>query len=172
MGAFPKMSGTLRVARDWMLARLVPGCDCPCCGRKMKLYTRKINAEMARFLIHLVQAYQDEQQWYSTRDLQPRAIKATTDGVLFVHWGLIEARPGKNSGGARAGSYRPTRKGFDFVYGRIRVRSSLMTVTNKPYGFTGKKVNIQQCLKAKFDYNELMGGYELPDFDDTENDWW
>jgi len=147
---------TLKSAREKMLSRIERGTKCPCCGRFVKIYKRKLHQEMAIFLIKLVAAYLYKKRYYSTRELLPDAVKAATDGAYLVHWDLVERQPGKNLAGAKAGMYRPTEKGIDFVKNVFMVPSHLHMLCGEPVGFSNDLCSINDCLGDDFNYDDLM----------------
>jgi len=149
---------TLEEARTKMMSMTDKGASCPCCGRLVKLYRRKLHTEMALFLLKLVRAFKEEPRWYSTRELVPSTTKASTDGSYLVHWGLIEREAHENESGAKAGKYRPTEKGIRFAEGEQYVRSHLHLLCGNVVGFGGDVVTIKECLGSKFDYEELKSG--------------
>ena len=145
---------SLAAAKDFVAQKLEKGSDCPCCGRLVKLYKRKLHAEMARFLTNLVNAYQKEPRYYSTRELLPGAAKAATDGSFLIHWGLIEKLQGKNKSGAKAGMYRPTADGIEFAHNRLAVASHIFLLVNKFQGFSKSTTFISDV--ESFNFHELM----------------
>jgi len=145
---------SLAEAKDFVAQKREKGVDCPCCGRLVKLYKRKLHAEMARFLTKLVNAYQREPRYYSTRELLPHAAKAATDGSFLIHWGLIEKLQSKNKSGAKAGMYRPTTEGIEFAQNRRAVASHIFLLVNKFQGFSGSTTFISDV--EGFNFYELM----------------
>lgn len=129
------------------------GALCPCCGKLVKVYRRRIHAEMARFLILLFKKYTKYPRFYSMRELYPTANKAASDGSYLVHWGLIERSETRE---APAGYYRPTDKGLRFVHGRELVLSHVHLFNNEVVGWSNCRIDIRQSLGEKFDYDELM----------------
>jgi len=146
----------LEQARAAMLAESEKGTKCPCCGQTVKLYKRKLHAEMADFLVKLVRKYRNHQRYYSTRELLPDAVKAATDGSYLVKWGLVEKVDSSNTAGGKAGLYRPTPMGVDFVMGRINVVSHIHMLCGVFVGYSDTYVSIKDCLGEDFDYPELM----------------
>jgi len=134
------------------------GIDCPCCGRYVKLYKRKLHNEMATFLMQLVRQYKSEPRWYSTRELVTSARKASTDGSYLVHWGLIERKSSKNSSGATCGMYRPTKLGIKFSQNKVSVPSHLHMICGEVAGFGPDHIYIKDCLESPFEFAQLMGG--------------
>jgi hypothetical protein len=151
-------SMTLGEARVVMSDNAEKGAPCPCCERLVKLYKRKLHAEMAKFLIKLVVMFKRDKGWHSSREILPSAVKASTDGSYLVYWGLIEKMPSENPAGGKAGMYRPTQSGIDFVENKISVASHIHMLCGKHVGFGKMQVTIVDCLGSRFDYGELMAG--------------
>lgn len=150
---------TLAEAIHEMRQKVEDGTRCPCCGRLVKLYRRKLHSEMAAFLCRLVRRYREEPRYYSTRELCPALTKSSTDGSYLVLWDLIEREPipGQNESGGRAGMYRPTEHGMDFVSGRTTVKSHVLMLCGEPVGFSDDYIHIEAALGDRFNYAELMG---------------
>ncbi len=151
---------TLADARRNMLSKSKKGVSCPCCGRLVKLYRRKLHSEMAVFLIRLVKRFENEQRYYSTRELCPAVTKSSTDGSYLVYWDLIEREPmpGENESGGKIGMYRPTKAGREFAHGRSTAESHILMICGECVGFSEKFISIEDALGKKFDYKELMKG--------------
>lgn len=129
------------------------GISCPCCGRLVKRYRRKLHTEMALFMLrlyHMDQRY--PQQYHATKVLIPATCKASTDGAYLHHWGLAESIDGKS------GYYRITPKGIDFVLGNITVPEKIVLLCGEFEGLEGKQITIHQALSNKFNYAQLMSG--------------
>lgn len=130
---------------------------CPCCNRLVKVYPRKLNSNMARFLILLVREYKKYPRYYKTRELYPKDNKACSDGSYLVHWGLVDKADRSNQAMAPAGTYRPTEKGLRFAHGLERVPSHAHVIPpNTLVGWSDKTTDIKQALGKKFNYDELM----------------
>jgi len=148
---------SLAQAKREMLAKVEDGAPCPCCGRLVKLYKRKLHSEMAAFLCRLVRKYQHEQRYYSTRELCPALTKSATDGSYLVLWDLIEKEPSENHAGGKAGMYRPTIHGQEFVLGYTTVKSHVHLLCGEVIGFSDDYIHIKEALGSRFNYEELMG---------------
>lgn len=138
------------------------GCDrgihCPHCGQWAKKYRKALGSPIARFLLRLYHAQQVHERWYTTRDLYPRDNKASTEGVLSKHWGLIEVLETQNSGGAPAGAYRLTDKGRQFALGNLWVPSHVYLYNGELLGLDGEQRNIHTALGKKWNYEDLLNG--------------
>jgi len=76
---------TLEEARDHVNENKETGSFCPCCGQYAKVYYRKFNRNMARFLISLAKKATSEKKWvhYSDCDFFARDYAGVT------YWGLL-----------------------------------------------------------------------------------
>ena len=156
-GNIPTESGqTLQDAQLEMLTGVEKGTDCPCCGQLVKLYRRRLHAEMAVFLCKLVKRYDEYPRFYSTREIIGGGPKSSTDGAYLTRWGLVEKEKAENHAGGKAGKYKPTGKGLTFASDRASVASHVFLLCGKVVGFSDTTVTIQECLGAKFSYSELM----------------
>ena len=157
-----KDGDTLGAARAYLRANAAKGCLCPACGGKVKVYRRRLHAEMAQFLVLLVRAAARQPAssgvWLHPRDVlpaSPQAAKISTDGAFLVHWGLVERQPSKRR-------YRPTHKGVAFVRDpEATVPSHVLLLNNKAIAYEGK-TTLRQALGANFALSEVLGGIDLP----------
>lgn len=154
---------TLAAARDG-------GCVCPCCGRFVKVYRRRLHAEMARFMIRLYRLdrigpgdYLGALRWHSTREVlgDRGGNKASTDATYLVHWGLVERSDAENAAGAPAGMLRLTPLGVAFVERRATASSHVSLLNNeelpRPSRLSESEIGIEEALGKRFSYDELMG---------------
>lgn len=139
---------TLQQARDYVAKNREDGVSCPCCGLYCKDYRRKINAEAARFLCRVIVQFGRTRDWVNVRDVIETNTFASTNGTHLVHWGLLEH--------GEKGFWKPTAKGIEFAKGKIRVQKYVILYDNKPLRFEGALVDIKQCLKERFDFDEIM----------------
>lgn len=150
----------LQIARRKLLRELPEGTTCPCCGQFAKTYKRKLNSQMARFLIGLLHAPTDCGGWAKTRDFLPVGQKASTDGTYLVHWELIERKK------HHSGVYAITAKGRRFATGQIRVPRHVFLYDGRRLGFSDDSTSITGALGNQFDYHELMSTRQEKTFDD------
>lgn len=134
------------------------GVYCPMCGQYAKKYRRKFNSAIARFLIKLYRFQTVYDRYYTTRELYPRDNKASTEGVLARHWGLLEVREVQNMGGAPAGTFKLTDQGRRFVNRLAYVNSHAWIYNGECLGLDGDLLGIEQALGNKFKYDELLSG--------------
>jgi len=151
---------TLQEAKDHLLANVEKGTHCPCCERYTKVYRRRLNAAMARYLILMVKKQGDPDGWLHVEtDFRDVSVPSRGDYAKLRYWGLIEARPDAETGGGRTNGYwRVTEKGQQFVRGETTVPSYILLWNNEPVGVSPKEIDIQAALAGGgFDYAEVMG---------------
>lgn len=143
---------TVREAASWLKARLLDGAYCPCCGQRAQLYERKITSTMARALIQMWRHAGIE--WCHL----PTVVGALrADEAKLVHWGLIEEENVVRDDGGRAGFWRVTDLGVQFVQGEVTVPKHAYIYNKRCHGLDGDQVGIQDCLGDKFRLDELLG---------------
>ena len=156
-------------ARALLYEQVSTGTRCPVCDRVAKVYSRKLSADMANFLIKLYKEVGGIPYKYveSRRILgmKPRAKmgkedpnanrkksvggeKASSEGAYLVHWGLVDKEG--------PGEYAITPKGVKFVMGRIRVRSRAVIFNGALREIDGPYITIHDALRDEFNYEELM----------------
>ena len=145
-------SVSLGDARAWLRARLDQGECCPLCTQTAKMYKRKINAGMARSLIHMYRSA--NKGWIHVSLIGARSRE---EGKL-AYWGLVEEQQGQGLHGGRAGYWRVTDKGELFVQGKLKVPKYAKVYNGKTYGLEGDAVSIRDALGTKFNYDDLMRG--------------
>lgn len=143
-------------AKRWLRSRLDAGARCPCCTQRAQTYRRPITSAMAVALIalyraagrtygHLPTILQDKQAWVS-------------DEAKLRYWGLIEELPEKREDGGRAGWWRLTQLGEDFVRARAAVPRHARIYDGRCLELVGKQTSIRDALGTKFNYDALMAG--------------
>jgi len=151
----------LSETKDWLRIHGKNGTHCPCCKQYVKIYRRPISSAMARWLIWLVRTWEHKSrgvEWIHARE----SAAAGGDYGKLRHWDLIEPRD-KNK---KTGFWRPTIKGIDFVHKHCRVPSHVVLYNDTFLEVDDERyINIVDCLKNKFSYDELMSAHvnvELP----------
>lgn len=142
-------------ARQWMdeTAKRAEGTHCPCCCEFVKVYHRAFTADMARFMIWLVKLHTITQDWVDVRKCPLRG----GDYAKTAHWELAELKENENDPSKKtSGLWKPTQRGIDFVYKRIRIASHVDIYLKKVLGFDSSQILISDALGNKFDYEELM----------------
>lgn len=148
------LTDTLAEARDTLRANLDDGSKCPCCDQFARRYKRKLNSDMARSLILIVDEYLHEPHDTSWVDIQEIDVRGG-DYAKLRHWGLLESRPNDDDTKRTSGLWRPTELGIDFAQGRARMPSHVYIYNNKVDGFTDSTITIREALGDAFDYAEL-----------------
>ena len=135
------------------------GADCPTCGQLVKAYRRALTAAGARTLIAL-HRYAGG-QYASIPDLARLRLRdvAHQGGYLTLghYWGLIEEESRVRGDGGRAGWWRLTEFGHNFVTGADSISRYAHVYDGVVQMFSGELVGIRQSLGASFNYDELMG---------------
>lgn len=139
--------------RSWLRQNADKGVDCPACTQHVKVYRRKVNSGMARSLIAMFTVAGTD--WVHV----PTQIGARSreEGKL-AYWGLIEESPDPREDGGRAGWWRVTTSGKEFVLNRKKIPTYCRVYNGKVLGFDGALVSIVDALGTKFNYNDLMAG--------------
>lgn len=133
------------------------GGECPCCGQNLKVYRRKLNANMARFLIRLVRRFKETQDWVKYTDI--RTDGEGRDYSYITKWGLAITAPATRSQDKKdSGLWKPTEKGIKFAQRLLKVPSHVFLYDNKVIGWEQDPVDVQGALGSKWSWQELMNG--------------
>lgn len=162
---FFRSGPTLTEAKETLLGSLQAGTICPCCEQFAKLYKRQIHSSMAAALIAFYKlCHGNTDPYFHTLELLktlPAALhqRACGDFAKLSIWGLIEEKQKEEDGpGRTSGRWRLTEKGGDFVRGAARVPQYVYLYNDSIKGWSENNVSISDCLKNKFDYEQLMKG--------------
>lgn len=154
---------SLAAARQWVLDNRREGAVCPCCDQLAKVYKRKLNQCMVYALLLIYRAQQRNADWiHAPSYLHKNAKRGPTvrggDFAKLVHWGLIETKPesDRGDGSKRAGYYKITSKGRDFVDGKIRLPKHVFLYASAFLGFSDESTSFRDAFGEKFNYDELM----------------
>lgn len=149
---------TLKQAKAWLWSRLRAGemVNCPCCGRTCKIYERKLNSNMARFLIDLVYKWRLEGKKPIHKD---RLVWKGYDYSCAAWWGLVETFESETREKRMSGFYVPTEKGIAFAAGRITVPRTVTHFNREILSYSDERIDIRAALGSKFNYQELMNAY-------------
>ena len=158
----------LATLRQEIIDNREEGCQCKICDQNVKLYKRNFNSAMSLVMIKIAEetkALEGFQTpiWIQVENLLKAApdIPSTARGDFpkAVHWGLLEKQKGERDDGSnRMGWYQITRKGIDFVDGRITIPKWVQIYNNEVVGFAEEHITIQEALGTKFNYNEMIKG--------------
>jgi len=142
---------------------------CDTCGRKTKVYRRKLNSSMARGLVWIVnqsvtweKKKVQEIDWVNVQKDAPREFVKSFQLGTLKHWGLVEQKKNSDKSKRTSGVWRPTHQGVLFVvHPWIEVRSHAVIRNGFLEKLDGDLVGIEKSLGEHFDYEELMrgGGY-------------
>jgi len=148
--------------QDQMVAQMIHGTACLCCGQHVQVYSNPFGADMAYSLIWLVQEYARVKDWINVSKQAPRKVAATRKWDKLRHWGLVEAKLNLDTKLRTSGLWIPTANGVAFVNNRSKVLSHCVTYNGHVIRFDGTPVSIVEVLasatRQKFDYGALMQG--------------
>jgi hypothetical protein len=152
--------------------------QCPCCGQLVKKYARPLTSAMAYGLLVIYRDLQERLRACAEReddaddvtsantfihvpDLLVKKVNGSSvaggDVAKLVHWGLLEPAPAQGKK-RRAGLYRITPLGIDFVTGKKLVPKYVYLYNSQFLGHGPELVDIYSALKQRFDYAEMMKG--------------
>lgn len=146
-------------SREEFMARLTAGAKetCPCCGRHAQVYNRRIHAGMAMQLIKLYKLGGNESYVHASR-LILKNVSGAADLSKAKYWALIEEMPHVAGRTKSSGHWRLTKLGVQFVHNEVAVPESVQVYNDTVIGASQRVARIRDCLKNKFDYEELMEG--------------
>ncbi len=150
----------LQDARDYVKNNLDDGIICPCCNKYTRRYKRKFNSTMARSLLWLVKTYLNNKP-YNFIDVPkdgPRWL-VRSNQLATIRWWDLAQRPinEDNPDLKHSGLWKPTEKGINFVFRRIRIPEVAVTYDGNLQELSGNLVSIEDTLGTKFSYAEIMG---------------
>lgn len=134
------------------------GSKCPCCSQHVKLYKRRLNANMCYYLIQLYRftKHSEKGEKYFSVEKIGLNYQLGGDWARLRHWGLIEEMKNHDETKRTSGYWGITEKGKEFVNMQIKVPEKLLINNNQVHGFEGKEIDLKQALKNKFNYAQLM----------------
>ena len=138
-------------------ASLPKGTHCGLCLRYIKVYKRKINSSMARWLIGLVHLFEREPRWISVAEPWSKQIDSR-ENSKFLYWEMVEQKPkGEDEKSKRtSGFWKPTPAGIAFARRECSVTKYKFVYVNDVVYEEGPQVTITHALGDDFDYEELM----------------
>lgn len=143
---------TLIAAQDELRKLVWDGSNCPCCTQFAKVYRRKIHARMAATLITMYR--RAGLAWLYLPDVPQKS----RDSTGLAHWGLIEEDRNPRDDGGRAGWWRVTLTGEEWVLAATTVHKYAYIFDGRCLKHDGEGVGIRDALGTKFNYDELMQG--------------
>ena len=128
------------------------GTECPCCGRFVKAYKRKLNSGMARALIIIYKLTKDKKYIHVQHIFSSLYnLRATTMDYAYAEkWKLIESDPDQN------GYWRITQLGVQFVNGILTMPEYCLVYNGNVYKWSPNRINIKTALTTAWSYDELM----------------
>ena len=149
---------TIKEARDYLAGRMAKGATCPCCSQFVKLYTRKLNRPMVKALAAIYQykvRHEPVGGWVHIPTQLPE-LQRSRDYPKLAYWKLLEDKPSddfkkKNS----SGCWRVTKRGVDFLTGRITIPLIAYLYNKQCYGYSSAVAAITKDFKD-FDFSETM----------------
>lgn len=141
-------------ARRILNERAKDGMTCPCCNQLVKIYKRKLNANMVRFLIDLVLEHHTARSWVSY--LACRFLGR--DYNYLQLFGLAKTRKNTDKTKKSSGMWKPTEDGINFVAGRNTAPEYVKVYNNRVIRTSKKRVTVREALQNKFNYDDLMKG--------------
>jgi hypothetical protein len=145
--------------QNWRVAIEHSGGHCPVCDRWGKINVRSINRTMARSLIWLCNTKKDEGGWVEVPRKGPSYVTTTNQLPSLRWWGLIERKPNDDPAKKHSGIWRPTKLGFDFMNGKVKVAKKVYVYNKEVEMISQDKVDIYDCFKDVFDYREIMNNF-------------
>lgn len=162
---------TLAQAREALRPLAADGHDCPVCRQHVKVYRRKLTKVAARAVIELYREHGLDFGHLPTVAQQRMPEVAHQGGylVLGAHWSLIGEERHLRPDTGRAGYWRVTPLGEQWLRGEITVPKYARLYDGRCLGLDGDLVTVDEVLGVSFDFRELMAeraGGDDPLFDD------
>jgi hypothetical protein len=142
-------------ANNWIATNNRVGCICPCCGRLVKTYKRKLNSSMSQELITLYLLSVNDSK---TKYYHHTHFAKVSSGELskLKHWGLVCEKNNNSQSKKTSGFWGITEKGILFVQNKITVEKYIYILDAKLISSSKETITITQSLGNKFNYNELL----------------
>jgi hypothetical protein len=155
---------TLQEAQDSFRQRLFEGksAHCPCCGRKGKVYKRKLNSGMARMLIRFYEVHfrlGPDHEWVHVHDLFGGFGQKHRDWPVLRLWGVVEHKDKRDDKTNASGFWKLTDLGRAFVRGESSVPKHVYMYNRQRVDASDELITIHEALGDAFDYAELMAAY-------------
>jgi hypothetical protein len=152
----PGLDWTLGEVRDWLRARVDKGTRCPACEQDAKVYRRKIYAGMVKALVLMYREGDFSRRLY----VHVPSIDPARGGDVakLEFWGLIEEERVKREDGGRAGFWRVTARGEDFLQRKTMVPKYARIYDGRLLNLLGPLVGADDALGERFKLDELMEG--------------
>ena len=146
---------TLEQARRWVMERARKGVKCPCCGRHVQVYKRKLNRTMVQAL-HLMWVAGGTTEWRHAPTVLQGFAKEAKDVAKCALWDLIEEEKARRPDGGRSGWWRVTPEGEEFLKGNHAVHRYAVVYQDRVIDHTGDLVSVGE-VSPRFRLDELLG---------------
>ena len=157
-GSDPLPSDTpLGEVQDWFLSRVDGGVKCPVCTQHAQIYRWSLYSTAAQALMLLYRCG-GTTQFTHVNEIKRLGHKGQGDCSRLVKWGLVEEEPVVREDGGRAGYWRVTALGEDFINERSTVGKYVWTYAGDVVERGGPQISIREALGRKFDYDSMMAG--------------
>jgi hypothetical protein len=147
---------SLGEARDLIVEKLCNGesFNCPLCTQRCKIYARKINKTMAKALVTMFLAGAVHKFVHA-----PSLEGDTHEVSQLAWWNLIEEDPERRGDGGKAGFWKITERGREFLNKEVTLPKHAKVYNGIVYDFDGDLISIDDALGSPFHYNEMMNAY-------------
>lgn len=155
----PNDSWTIASAKAWLRNRLRKGERCPCCGQRAQMYRRKITASMVSTMaaVYREQTRQAKAGQGDPWVYLPDIPQHSRDFATLQYFGLVAQRPVRREDGGKAGWWRLTPNGEDFLLGQLTASKYALVFDGRQFGFEGNQITVHD-IAPEFRYDELMVG--------------
>lgn len=146
------------VLKSELRAKLDKGAHCDVCNQYVRMYKKRLSSTAVLMMIRLFRLEQDTQeQYHHLNDLMRGfSISGCGDFATSRFWGLVEEMPNDDPKKKASGMWALTDSGRKFVTKQVRVKSHAKTYNAKCYGLVGDYMDVEEALREKFNYQELM----------------
>lgn len=151
-GTFYNLPWYPKVSRD-------KGHDCGECGRKLKIYHRRLTRSMMKGLVRLyrLEIVHPDRKFFHVKLFDKEGGRGEF-GVVSA-WGLTVEQPNSTLGQKSSGFWALTEFGRRFILLRAKVpQYVIMKWGSQVLGFSGPQVDARETLEYRnqFNYDELM----------------
>lgn len=145
-------------AQDWLRQRVDKGDRCPCCTQFSKVYRWSLYSTAAQALI-LFYKIGGTTEYVHVNQLKDLGYKGQGDASRLRFWGLVEEEPATRPDGGRAGYWRVTQLGEQFIMNLTSIPKYVRVYDGRVLNFVpAPLITIKDALGTKFDYDHLMQG--------------
>jgi hypothetical protein len=152
----PELDWTLGEVRDWLRGKVEKGVHCPACEQFAKVYRRRIYAGMVRALVLMYREGDFGRRLY----VHVPSIDPARGGDVakLEFWGLIEEERVVRVDGGRAGYWRVTVRGEDWLARKTVVARYARIYDGRLLSLTGVATTVDDALGSGFRLDDLMDG--------------